>query len=102
MLVDFLDAHPNLIESNLGPSILTYLHDSPHRALLESIESEALEWSNVTDLEAEFMGSLEKLQQVQRKKRMTELHSKSLDVLTDERNGTSTIGYALKSVTRCQ
>lgn len=84
VLVDFLDAHPNLIESNLGSSILTYLHDSPHRALLESIESEALEWSNVTDLEAEFMGSLEKLQQVQRKKRMTELHSKSLDVLTDE------------------
>ncbi|MEK6595247.1 MAG: toprim domain-containing protein, partial [Pseudomonadota bacterium] len=84
VLVDFLDAHPNLIESNLGSSILTYLHDSPHRVLLESIESEALEWSNVTDLEAEFMGSLEKLQQVQRKKRMTELHSKSLDVLTDE------------------
>lgn len=84
VLVDFLDAHPNLIESNLGSSILTYLHDSPYRALLESIESEVLEWSNVTDLEAEFMGSLEKLQQVQRKKRMTELHSKSLDVLTDE------------------
>jgi len=83
-LVDFLDAHPNLIESNSAPSILTYLQDSPHKALLESIESEILEWGDTIDLEAEFLGALKKLQQVQRKKRMTELHSKSLDMLTDE------------------
>jgi|CXWL01.1.fsa_nt_gi DNA primase len=83
-LVDFLDEHPNLIESKSAPSILTYLQDSPHRALLESIESETLEWGDTIDLEAEFLGALEKLQQIQRKKRMTELHSKSLDTLTDE------------------
>ncbi len=83
-LVDFLDEHPHLVEGESGPSILTYLQDSPYRGLLESIESEMLEWSDSLDLEAEFLGALEKLQQVQRKKRMTELHSKSLDQLTDE------------------
>ena len=51
---------------------------------MESIESEALEWGDSVDLEAEFMGALELLQQMQRKKRMTELQCKSLDKLTDE------------------
>lgn len=83
-LVDFLDVHPHLTESKSSSSILTYLQDSPYRALLESIESETLKWGDALDLEAEFLGALEKLQQVQRKKRMTELHSKSLDQLTDE------------------
>ena len=83
-LVDFLDAHPHLIESELTPSILTYLHDSPYRTLLESIESETLEWGDPNDIETEFLDTLKKLQQIQNKKRMTELHSKSLDKLTDE------------------
>ena len=83
-LVDFLDAHPHLVESKSSSSILTYLQDSPYRALLENIESETLKWGDALDLEAEFLGALEKLQQVQRKKRMTELHSKSLNQLTDE------------------
>ena len=83
-LVDFLDAHPHLIESKSTPSILTYLQDNPYKALLESIESETLEWGDAIDLEAEFLGALEKLQQMQRKKRMTELHSKALNKLTDE------------------
>ena len=83
-LVDFLDAHPHLVESKSSSSILTYLQDSPYRALLENVESETLKWGDALDLEAEFLGALEKLQQVQRKKRMTELHSKSLNQLTDE------------------
>ncbi|MEQ1777596.1 MAG: DNA primase [Nitrosomonas sp.] len=83
-LVDFLEENSYLIESNSRHSVLTYLQDNPHRALLESIESEALEWGDSVDLEAEFMGALELLQQMQRKKRMTELQCKSLDKLTDE------------------
>ncbi len=83
-LVDFLDTHPHLIVSKSAHSILTYLQNSPYRALLEDIESETLEWGNAIDLEEEFFEVLEKLQQAQRKKRMTELHSKSLDRLTDE------------------
>ena len=83
-LVDFLDMHPHLITSKSAHSILTYFDNSPYRALLEDIESETLEWGSAVDLEEEFFEVLEKLQQVKRKKRMTELHSKSLDMLTDE------------------
>ena len=83
-LVDFLDTHPQLIASKSAHSILTYLQNSPYRALLEDIESETLEWGSAIDLEEEFLEVLEKLQQTQRNKRMTELHSKSLDRLTDE------------------
>ncbi len=83
-LVEFLGEHPHLIESKSAPSILTYLHDDPNIALLEDIESETLEWGDVIDIDAEFLGALAKLQQMQRKKRMTELHSKSLDKLSDE------------------
>ncbi len=84
ILVDFLGAHSHLSDSKSAPSILAYLPDNPYKALLESIESEILEWGDTIDLEAEFLGALEKLQQVHRKKRMAELHSKSLDKLTDE------------------
>ena len=76
--------HPHLITSKSAHSILTYFDNSPYRALLEDIESETLEWGSAVDLEEEFFEVLEKLQQVKRKKRMTELHSKSLDMLTDE------------------
>lgn len=83
-LVDFFEENSYLTESNSRHSVLTYLQDNPHRALLESIESEALEWGDSVDFEAEFIGALELLQQMQRKKRMTELQCKSLDKLTDE------------------
>ena len=83
-LVDLLDKNLHLIESPLTHSVLTYFNDIPHKALLESIESEVLKWDDVIDLEVEFMGAQQLLQQVQRNKRMTELHSKSLAQLTDE------------------
>ncbi|MCH9639761.1 MAG: DNA primase [Betaproteobacteria bacterium] len=83
-LIDFLDVHPNIVNSETTTSILIYLQDSPHRALLESVESETLEWDESIDLEAEFSGALMNLQEMQRKKRMTELHSKSLNMLTEE------------------
>jgi len=83
-LVDFLDTHPQLIANKSAHSILTYLQNSPYRALLEDIESETLEWDSAIDSEEEFLEVLEKLQQAQRNKRMTELHSKSLGMLTDE------------------
>ncbi len=83
-LIDFLDAHPSLVESETTASILIYLQDSPYRTLLESVESETLEWDESIDLEAEFSGALMKLQELQRKKQMTELQNKSLSMLTDE------------------
>ena len=83
-LVEFLDAHPNITGSVSTPAIMAYFHDSPYRALLEKIESETLELSDAMDLEAEFSGALVKLQEIQRKQRMSELHSKPLNMLTVE------------------
>ena len=83
-LVDFLDTHPHLIENESAFSIAACLQDNQYRTLLENIESETLEWSNPVDLELEFLDTLKKLQQMQHKKRMAELHSKPLNLLTDE------------------
>ncbi|GKS68917.1 DNA primase [Nitrosomonas sp. PY1] len=83
-LVDLLDKNLHLIENPLTHSILTYFNDIPYKTLLENIESEMLEWDDMIDLEAEFMGAQQLLRQAQRNKRMTELHSKSLAQLTDE------------------
>ena len=83
-LVDFLDTHPHLIENESTFSIAACLQDNQYRTLLENIESETLEWSNPVDLELEFLDTLKKLQQMQHKKRMAELHSKPLNLLTDE------------------
>lgn len=83
-LVEFLREHTHLIENKSSTSLLTDLHDSPNIALLESIESETLEWGDTIDIEAEFVGALEKLKQMQRKKRMTELHSRPLCELSEQ------------------
>lgn len=84
LLVEFLSMHPDIIEDGDSASILTYLPDSPYRTLFESIESEILEWKEPIDLDAEFSGAIHKLQEMKRKQRMTELHSKSLNILTEE------------------
>lgn len=83
-LVDFLDRHPQVIDDASSSTIVTYFQDSPYRELLEKFESETLEWDDTIDLEAEFSGALERLQEVQRKQRMTELHNKSLSQLTEK------------------
>jgi len=84
-LIELFDKNPHLINSELPTStIFAYLQDSAHRTLLENIESETLKWDDEIDLEAEFLGTLEKLQQVQRKKRITELYSKPLSMLTND------------------
>lgn len=83
-LIEFLEEHPQLLENKSSSSLLTYFHGNPNIALLENIESEILEWSDVIDIESEFMGAQERLQQIQRKNRMTELHNKPLSELSEE------------------
>lgn len=83
LLAGFLSARPDIVNST-STSYLFHLQDSPYRLLLEKIESEILDWDDTLDLEAEFMGALQKLRQIQRNKRMTELHNKPLGLLTDE------------------
>jgi DNA primase len=83
-LVEFIDTSPHIVESTAIPSVITHFHDSPHRALLEKAASETLAWDDSIDLGAEFSGALVRLREIQRKQRMTELHSKSLNMLTPE------------------
>ncbi|MDH5552503.1 MAG: DNA primase [Nitrosomonas sp.] len=83
-LVDFLDKNPHVIDDASNSTIVTYFQDSPYRELLEKFESETLEWDDMIDLEAEFSGALKRLQEVQRKQRMTELHNKPLSQLTEK------------------
>ncbi len=83
-LVEFIDTHPHVAENTAIPSAITYFYNSPHRALLEKAESATLSWDNAIDLEAEFNGALTRLQEAQRKQRMTELQNKSLSALTSD------------------
>ncbi len=83
-LVEFLDARPDIVTGESMVSILTYFQDSPFRALFEKVESDMLSWDNGMDLKAEFSGAVNKLQEIQRKKRMQELHNKPLALLTEE------------------
>jgi DNA primase len=82
-LVEFLDVHPQVINGASTSSIVTYFQDSPYRELLEKFESETFEWDDTIDLEAEFSGAIKRLQEVQRKQRMTELHNRPLSQLTE-------------------
>lgn len=84
ILVDFFDTHPYLIESKSTFSVAAHFQDTACKTLLENIESETLEWSNSVDLEIEFLDTLKKLQKIQHKKRMAELHNKPLNMLSDE------------------
>ncbi len=83
-LIEIFDTYPHIVDETSGSSIMVYFQDNPHRRVLEIIESETLEWDNTIDLEAEFSGALMRIQEMQRKRRMAELHSKSLDTLTIE------------------
>lgn len=73
-----------MIESKSTFSVAAHFQDTACKTLLENIESETLEWSNSVDLEIEFLDTLKKLQQIQHKKRMAELHNKPLNMLSDE------------------
>ena len=81
-LIEFIDTHPHVEENTAIPSAITFFRNSTHRELLEKAESATLSWDNSIDLEAEFNGALERLQEIQRKQRMTELQNKSLSILT--------------------
>lgn len=83
-LIEISDKHPHIVDEMSGSSLMVYFQDNPHRGLFETIESETLEWDNAIDLEAEFSGALMRIQEMQRKRRMAELHSKPLNSMTIE------------------
>ncbi len=83
-VVEFLGKHPDIANAATASSLLNHFQETPSKTLLETIESETIEWNNDLDLDAEFNGALKMLADIQRKKRMTELHSKPLNLLTEE------------------
>tara|TARA_B100000676_G_scaffold313421_1_gene394513 strand:- start:365 stop:2131 length:1767 start_codon:yes stop_codon:yes gene_type:complete len=83
-LLDFIKAHPFIGENIAIPSAIAYFNNSIHRELFERAESAILSWDNAINLEAEFNGALERLQQMQRRYRMSELQNKPLNMLTSE------------------
>ncbi|MDC8446475.1 MAG: DNA primase [Nitrosomonas sp.] len=84
VLIEFLNKNPEIVNDALTTSLLNYLQETSFETLLRKIESETLEWKDDLNLEAEFSGALKKVADIQRKKRMTELHSKPLSSLTAE------------------
>jgi DNA primase len=84
VLIELLNKHPEIINNISTISLLNHLQKTSSKTLLEKIESETLEWSDDLNLDAEFSGALKNLADMQRKKRMTELHSKPLNLLTEE------------------
>jgi DNA primase len=83
-LVEFIDSNPHVRERTAMPSVIAYFRDSPHRVLLEKAGGKTLGWDSGIDLEAEFTGAMARLSEMQRKQRMSKLHSKSLSALTPE------------------
>lgn len=79
-LVDFLNA----TDRSTSTAIMTHFDRTPYRALLEKIAQDTLIREVDWDIEAEFVGGVVKLKDVQRKLRMVELHNKPLSSLTAE------------------
>ncbi len=84
VLVEFLSKRPDIANDATTSSLLNHFRETSSKTLLETIESETIEWNDELDLDAEFNGVLKMLADIQRKKRMTELHSKPLNLLTEE------------------
>lgn len=83
-LAEILGASQTDINKLTLEDILKHFNHSPSLVLLEKIAEETpikqMDW----DIEAEFMGGVARLREVQRKTRMAELHSKPLNLLTPE------------------
>ncbi|MCP5246386.1 MAG: DNA primase [Burkholderiales bacterium] len=84
VLIEVLNKNPEIVSNAPTTSLLNYLQETSFETLLRKIESETLEWNDDLNLDAEFSGTLQNIADIQRKKRMTELHSKPLNSLTEE------------------
>ncbi len=62
--------------------IILHFTQSPYHSLLQEIAQDTPIMKADWDIEAEFSGGLTKIREIQRKRRMTELHAKPFDQLT--------------------
>lgn len=75
---------PQELANQKIPETLLYFSETVHAEELNKITEIKLEWENEIDLEAEFLGLLTRIKDMQRKERMTILQNKSLDQLTEQ------------------
>ena len=73
---------PQALETQQIPETLLYFSETNHAEELNKITELKLGWENEVDLEAEFLGLLSRIKDMQRKERMTVLQNKPLNLLT--------------------
>ena len=82
-LVNFYKSlSPQALETQQIPETLLYFSETSHAEELNKITELKLGWENEVDLEAEFLGLLSRIKDMQRKERMTVLQNKPLNLLT--------------------
>lgn len=75
---------PQELETQKIPETLLYFSETIHAGELNKITELKLGWEAEIDLEAEFLGSLSRIKDMQRKERMTVLQNKPLNLLTEQ------------------
>ncbi|MBK6617963.1 MAG: DNA primase [Nitrosomonas sp.] len=83
-LADFLNKWSTAKNTFTKEAAILHFDQTPYRALLRSIVQDTFIMEADWDIEAEFLGGLAKLREIQRKLRMTELHAKPLNLLTPQ------------------
>lgn len=83
-LADFLNESNVMKGTFTKEAVLLHFDQTPYRTLLQNIVQDAPFIEADWDIEAEFVGGLAKLREIQRKLRMTELHEKPLNLLTPQ------------------
>lgn len=84
-LVDFLKNVSSASEGELNAvTIMLHFDQTPYRALLEEIARDMYVKDENWNIDAEFIGGVRRLREMQKKSRMSELHSKPLASLTAE------------------
>ncbi|MDT8363968.1 MAG: DNA primase [Nitrosomonas sp.] len=85
ILADFLNDRKIMESSTLDKAeIVSHFDQTPYHAILRDIARDTPIMEADWDIEAEFIGGLTKLREIQRKLRMTELHAKPFNLLTLE------------------
>ncbi len=72
------------LETQQIPETLLHFSETTHAEELNKTTELKLGWENEIDLEAEFLGLLSRIKDIQRKERMTVLQNKPLNLLTEQ------------------
>ena len=84
-LLEFLGTYSRFAADKLNSAaIMLHFEQTAHRVLLEKIAQDIYVKDADWDIDAEFVGTMMRLREIQRKSRMAELHSKPLASLTSE------------------